>query len=129
MLGQQFGCGGKALCDELLEAQKKINRREVRDIWEKIPKKDTRKKYTHIALPLDLRFSVLMMLMEPEAIPLASTNTYETLVISTGEYYPLNSSGYYTTLKKHAEVWLEYLEKNREKYEPGRWIRYGKYVD
>ena len=51
------------------------------------------------------------------------------LVIRTGQYFPLNLAGYYSTFKEHAEVWSDYLEKNKEKYEAGRWIRYGKYLD
>ena len=56
-------------------------------------------------------------------------NFHNELIIATGEYFPLDSYGFYTTLKKHKDVWKKYLEENREKYEEGRWFRYGRYVD
>jgi len=99
------------------------------EYWLKHPKKDNRKKYLSNSMAITPKFLVLKTLLSTASHSLFTTLTYDQLIITTGEYFPLNSGGYYGTLKEHAEVWLKYLEKNKEKYEAGRWIRYGKYVD
>jgi hypothetical protein len=99
------------------------------EYWLKHPKKDNRKKYLSDSLPISPQLLVLNTLMSETSYSLAPTISYEELIITTGQYFPLNSGGYYSTLKEHAEVWSDYLEKNKEKYKAGRWIRYGKYID
>jgi len=99
------------------------------EYWLKHPKKDNRKKYLSNSMAITPKFLVLKTLLSTASYSLVPTLTYDQLIITTGEYFPLNSGGYYGTLKEHAEVWLKYLEKNKEKHEAGRWIRYGKYVD
>ena len=130
-LTKQFGAIDKQECNKILQRLKKEYKKQniEYECWKEHSKKDTRRKYLSINLPTNQEYSILDILLSDSDYPLSRTLAYDELVISTGKYFPLNSSGYYTTLKKHAEVWLEYLERNREKYEPGRWIRYGKYVD
>ena len=33
-------------------------------------------------------------------------SVYDDLVISAGQYFPLNLADYYLTFKEHAEVWI-----------------------
>ena len=51
------------------------------------------------------------------------------LIIYTGQYFPLDYTGYYSKIKAQLSVWEKYIDENIEKFEEGRWYRYGKYVD
>jgi len=117
-LRQQFG--------GIPESKEKNSQYEY---WKKHPKKDNRKKHLSNAMATNQKLLVLQTLLSGTSYSLYPTLNYEQLIITTGKYFPLNSGGYYSNLKEQAQVWLSYLEENKEKYESGRWIRYGKYVD
>jgi hypothetical protein len=53
----------------------------------------------------------------------------EILIIYTGQYFPLDYTGYYSKIKAQLSVWEKYIDENIEKFEDGRWYRYGRYVD
>jgi len=53
----------------------------------------------------------------------------ENLIIYTGQYFPLDYTGYYSKIKSQLSVWEKYIDENIEKFEDGRWYRYGRYVD
>jgi hypothetical protein len=116
----------EALADEESPAQFFV------DFWNKIEKTDMRRKFLRINVPYSLEYNCYLYLMERKEEKDSFVSPYglgTELIVSTGEYFPFNGSGYYGTMKKHIDVWLEYLAKNKEKYEPGRWYRYGRYVD
>ncbi len=51
------------------------------------------------------------------------------LVIYTGQYFPFDCYAYMEKQEAQMDVWEQYLEKNRDKFLPGRWVRWGEYVD
>lgn len=58
-----------------------------------------------------------------------SSSQLENLIIYTGQYFPLDYTGYYSKIKAQLFVWEKYIDDNIEKFENGRWYRYGRYVD
>lgn len=128
MLSTQFG-DNKLLTtiENIYEANETVNKQEVYDLWIKHDRSDTRKKYLHNSKVVNIKDFIFSSLAYSEST--IRTNDYDDLVISTGEYFPLNLNGYYSDFKQQAQVWLDYLEENKEKFEAGRWIRYGEYVD
>ncbi len=51
------------------------------------------------------------------------------LVIYTGQYFPFDCYAYMEKQEAQMDVWEQYLEKNRDKFLPGRWVRWGEYID
>ena len=70
------------------------------EYWIKHPKKDNRKKYLFDSVPVSPQLLVLNTLMSNASHGLYPTISYEQLIITTGKYFPLNSGGYYSTLKE-----------------------------
>lgn len=51
------------------------------------------------------------------------------LVVYTGQYFPFDHDAYMEKQDAQLDVWEKYLEDNREQFLPGRWVRWGKYID
>jgi len=126
MLMAQFGELDIPYCTEL---EKKVDEIDLMPTcWHQHPKTDMRKKFLRLKEPYSYQRSVLFTLLN-KARPLGSSFDHVKFMVATGERFPLNNFGYYGTLKPQVERWLDYFEDNNEKFEPGRWVRYGRYVD
>jgi len=130
MIATQFGNENfSKKIEKIYNGHNTVNRKEVYELLVNLDKNDMRKKHLYGGDLVTMN-SLLWNSRAYNAISMFIKDcSYDDLIIGTGKYFPLNLSGYYLTFKEHAEVWSEYLEKNKEKYEAGRWIRYGKYVD
>ncbi|USD52163.1 hypothetical protein J4N37_23720 [Vibrio sp. SCSIO 43153] len=54
---------------------------------------------------------------------------FNQLIIYTGQYFPFDCDAYMEKQDTQIDVWEKYLVENREKYLPGRWVRWGEYID
>ena len=129
MIATQFGDEKLSKeIEKIYDGNSIVNRNEVYTLLDNLDKSDMRKKDLYTGELVTMK-SLLWNSRAYSGTSLVGSPYYADLVISTGQYFPLNLAGYYSTFKEHAEVWSDYLEKNKEKYEAGRWIRYGKYLD
>jgi hypothetical protein len=126
MLMAQFGDLDLAYCTELEKKTEEIDLMPA--CWHHHPKTDKRKKFLRLKEPHSYQHSALFSLLN-SAAPLGPSFDDVELMVATGERFPLNTYSYYSILKLQVERWLDYFEDNKEKYEPGRWVRYGRYVD
>jgi len=130
MIATQFGDEKfSKKIEEIYNSDNIVNRQEVYNLLDNLDKSDMRKKHLYGGELVTMNSLLWSSRAYSHISMFIKDCSYNDLIISTGKYFPLNLSGYYSTFKEHAEVWSEYLEKNKEKYEAGRWIRYGKYVD
>lgn len=57
------------------------------------------------------------------------TQFIDKLIIYTGQYFPFDEFAYFDKQQAQLDVWQQYLEENREQFLPGRWVRWGEYID
>ncbi len=56
-------------------------------------------------------------------------NFVSDLVVYTGQSFPFDPHAYMEKQEAQLDVWEQYLERNRDKFLPGRWVRWGEYID
>ena len=105
------------------------------NFWEKVYNKN--KSKIDISRKIDMDegggYSLKRMLERvlydgPNKSGLSLCEEYRRLITFTGQHFPLDTGGYYTKLKAHAQVWFDHLEANKGELEDGRWWRYGKRI-
>ncbi|WP_417763352.1 hypothetical protein [Shewanella sp.] len=54
---------------------------------------------------------------------------FDDLIIYTGQYFPFDCDAYMVKQDAQINAWEEYLIQNQDKFLPGRWVLWGKYID